>query len=517
MKRFFLLLTCICINITMSARLVFQYTNIDDEAKTCYISKSGTDYIGEIEIPELVEIDNRQELYTVIGIDDFRSCAKITRVTLPSTIKLINDFAFQHCNSLSRINFPNGLRTIGENAFSSAGLEEIIIPNSVTKIGKMAFYNCTKLKNVYIGEGIQVLGNYEFVACNSLEKFVVGNGLTRISSDCFVGGSTWYAPSVFIILSNKLESCSFKGAQAIYVQNPENYAKTMPTYRDLFKPIAEIVVDTITYSGHCPTYRIETEVELEMTALNESLATDAGSYSDSVQVAVSYDNWNGVIKLPCAYTIKKAPITIIPNNASIYYGENIPDFDYTGIGFVNNETNDVFDNQPTLMTTATAQSDAGTYPIIALDAVSKNYEISYEKGVLTILKAPQTITWEPNFSGARIGEMIELSATSSSDLNVKFKSLDLSTAIITTNNGKSYVYPIKEGTVVIAAYQDGDKNYEPADEVYNILTISSADGIMEIKNDDTDTIYDLNGTQTDLQYKGVKIVKSRAGKYKKVI
>lgn len=518
MKRTILFLACICFHITLSAKLVFSCTNIDDVEKTCYLSKSGTAYTGEIVIPETVEITNRQGEYTVIGVENFQYCISITKITLPSTVKEIRGHTFSNCTDLSEINIPNGLEIIGEYAFASSKLEEIIIPNSVTKIGQWAFYQCSNLKDVYIGDGIQVLDNYEFEACSSLEKFVVGSGLTMISSNCFVGGgSVLYAPSDLIILSDKLESCSFKGAQAIYVPTPEHYAETMPTYSDLFKPIAKIAIAPTTYTGLEPELKIETYVEIDMTISEKAMATDVGNHSDSVLVTLSYNEWKGEFKLPFAYSIEKTPLTIIPNNSSIYYGEDIPEFTYTGVGFVNNETKDVLDRQPTLMTTATTQSDAGTYHIIALDALSKNYEINYERGVLTILKAPQTITWEPDFSDARVGELIELSAVSSSGLNVKFKSLDLSTAIITTNNGKSYVYPIKEGTVVLAAYQDGDKNHESADEVYNVLTISSPNSIMDIKNNDKNTIYDISGKQVDKRHKGIKVIKSNSGKYKKVI
>lgn len=517
MKRTILFLVCICFCITLSAKLVFKCTRVNDEEKTCYITKYGTDYTGEIVIPETVELTNKEGVYTIIGVESFQSCTKITRVTLPSTVKEICNSAFRDCTDLLKIDIPNGLETIGEYAFSHSGLEEIIIPNSVTEIRRWAFYQCLDLKSVYIGDGIQVLDNVEFVGCRSLDKFVIGNGLTKITSTCFVGGTVWYAPSVLVILSDKLESCSFKGAQAIYVSNPEQYAEAMPTYSDLFKPIAKIAIAPTKYTGLRPELKLDTDVELEMAILEKALPTDVGTHSDSIQVTLSYNEWEGEIKLPCTYSIEKTPLTIIPNNSSIYYGEDIPEFTYTGVGFVNNETKDVLDRQPTLMTTATTQSDAGTYHIIALDALSKNYEINYERGVLTVLKAPQTITWEPDFSDARVGELIELSAVSSSGLNVKFKSLDLSTAIITTNNGKSYVYPIKEGTVVLAAYQEGDKNHESADEVYNVLTISSPNSIKEFKNNNKNTIYDINGKQADKRHQGIKVIKSNSGKYKKVI
>lgn len=473
MRRFLLLCACIGCCITLSAKNVFKFYIISDEEKTCYVAKSGTNYIGKVEIPSTAEFDNRDGLYTVTEIGEFKSCADVTEFVLPKTIKKIRNYAFDSCTKMSKIELSEGLESIGGYAFNETSLEEIYIPNSVTKIGAWAFYQCRNLKKAYIGNGVSNLGDCQFIACDSLDTFYVGSGLVKITTSCFKAGSSYHAPKTVVILSNNIDSgSSFIDAETIYVPNPEYYAESLPKYSELLKPIAELKVPQPTiYTGLSPIPNVKTEMEDLVITTTNNLPFESGNHSVSAEVDVSYNGWGDVIELPCTYTIEKAPLTIMANNASIYYGEVIPSFTYSGIGFVNNETAEVLDKQPSIITTATSQSDADTYPIIPSGAEAKNYEISYERGTLTILKAKQTITWEPNFSNTPVGELIELSATSSSGLPVKFKSLDLSTAIITTSDGKSYIYPIKEGKVVIAAYQDGDKNYEAADEVYNVLSI----------------------------------------------
>jgi hypothetical protein len=56
-------------------------------------------------------------------------------------------------------------------------------------------------------------------------------------------------------------------------------------------------------------------------------------------------------------------------------------------GFVNGDTPASLSTQPSLSTTATATSNAGTYPITASAAAAPNYTISYLAGTLTVTLA----------------------------------------------------------------------------------------------------------------------------------
>jgi gliding motility-associated-like protein len=80
-----------------------------------------------------------------------------------------------------------------------------------------------------------------------------------------------------------------------------------------------------------------------------------------------------------------------------------PALTVTYCGFVNNESAAVLTSKPTISTTATTTSVAGTYPIIATGAVAANYTIAYVDGVLTVDPAPPTISplnaFTPNGDG----------------------------------------------------------------------------------------------------------------------
>lgn len=80
-------------------------------------------------------------------------------------------------------------------------------------------------------------------------------------------------------------------------------------------------------------------------------------------------------------------------------------------------------------------------------------------------KRNQTISWEQNLNNIQYeGQMLELTATSSSGLKVKYKSNDENIATIFNLDDKVYLNPVNCGQTSIVAYQDGDDEYYSATE-----------------------------------------------------
>ena len=83
--------------------------------------------------------------------------------------------------------------------------------------------------------------------------------------------------------------------------------------------------------------------------------------------------------------MEKAPLTISVDSVSRFTNKQNPKFIISYDGFVNNETKDDLTSEAVASTTATAGSEAGKYPITLSGAESDNYEITYQKGVLTVV------------------------------------------------------------------------------------------------------------------------------------
>lgn len=251
---------------------------------------------------------------------------------------------------------------------------------------------------------------------------------------------------------------------------------------------------------------------MALTSLLTKIQRPKMPYSMNVDVTFSNADWSATVEIPCSYTITKAPLTVIANNARRYYGEENPELTETIIGFKNGETEKVLVTKPVLSTLATSESDAGTYPIYCSGADAKNYAITFQHGTLTIDKAPQKIIWAQDFADAEVGDMIELTATCSSGMPVKYRSSDQTSVLIASQGDMQYAYILKPTTVAITAYQPGNRNYEEADEISKIVIIQ-ATGINEVHSDVNDNVsyYSLDGKQLARPVSGCLILKKSDG------
>ncbi len=90
-------------------------------------------------IPEGVELIRSKAFY---------KCTDLTEITLPSTLRSIEEKAFFRC-SLTSLTLPDGLEFIGKDAFAfNAAVESLTIPASVKQIDEYAFYSCTSMFEV---------------------------------------------------------------------------------------------------------------------------------------------------------------------------------------------------------------------------------------------------------------------------------------------------------------------------------------------------------------------------------
>ena len=107
-----------------------------------------TKYTGSdtvIEIPE----SYKNYKVTVIGASVFNN-SKITEVTIPSSIKQIEDYAFSSCHSLTKVNLSEGLEILNNSVFFNCSeLREIKLPSTLKEIGPRAFSGAA-LNNVVL-------------------------------------------------------------------------------------------------------------------------------------------------------------------------------------------------------------------------------------------------------------------------------------------------------------------------------------------------------------------------------
>ena len=120
--------------------------------------------------------------------DSAFSSTQLTEVVIPSSVTSIGKYAFRdtHIPSKSKLTsvvIPDSVTSIGAGAFRDTQLTEVVIPSSVTSIGNYAFQD-TKLTSVVIPDSVTSIGAGAFTN-TQLTSVVIPDSVTSISNYAF--------------------------------------------------------------------------------------------------------------------------------------------------------------------------------------------------------------------------------------------------------------------------------------------------------------------------------------------
>jgi len=182
---------------------------------------------------------------TEIGQAAFCGCEGLKELTLPESVVSVGGMAFCYCENLKKVNVFGGVKDIGESAFSGdafrkefilnvsdaaeevsdaiacwnhcgkltlinvpenhpvfrwegeflmsrsgvllwalPNIENAVIPDGVTGIGKRAFY-VSSLKSVVIPESVTEIGEEAFACCAYLTSIIIPESVTKIERSTF--------------------------------------------------------------------------------------------------------------------------------------------------------------------------------------------------------------------------------------------------------------------------------------------------------------------------------------------
>ena len=85
-----------------------------------------------------------------IGYYAFSNCVSLKSISFPKSLRSLEHNVFEGCKSLQDITLPRGLEYIGDYAFSQCQIFNVVIPSTVTKVGKYAFDGLVSLSSVTI-------------------------------------------------------------------------------------------------------------------------------------------------------------------------------------------------------------------------------------------------------------------------------------------------------------------------------------------------------------------------------
>ena len=182
-------------------------------------------------------------------------------------------------------------------------------------------------------------------------------------------------------------------------ESPEGIIESLKVSKEFFEQPVTVTANDLTmvYGDNVPALTYKSEgAELNGTPKLSTTATKAsavGTYPIKVETG-TVKNANATY-VDGTLTITKASLTVGVQDVTITEGDAIPTFTLTYSGWKNSDTEaTAFTTKPTAKTTATTTSKAGTYDITVSGGTAKNYELSYTKGKLTILKKDES---EPDY------------------------------------------------------------------------------------------------------------------------
>ena len=145
----------------------------ENDCKLCIRNDNIAEVIEYIGKEKDLIIPSNYEDNTILRISPFAFKEKnIEQVDIPNSITVIGKEAFFRCFNLKKIKLSEQLLYIDKNAFNSCiHLEEIEIPENVIHIERRAFYDCKSLRKAIIPERVGFIGEDAFK--NTSKDFVI--------------------------------------------------------------------------------------------------------------------------------------------------------------------------------------------------------------------------------------------------------------------------------------------------------------------------------------------------------
>ena len=165
---------------------VYKYS-LDEDGNATITGYSGS--VSALAIPQTID----GHKVVAIGEGAFKGTC-LVNVTIPDTVTVIEDSAFENCDNLKNVKISENLKKLGIMAFGNCdALTEIEIPKNITTVAYNEFYNPVRgpftgsnsLQTVVFEEGMTWLPGYILAGCSGFTTVKIPETVTEIGKGAF--------------------------------------------------------------------------------------------------------------------------------------------------------------------------------------------------------------------------------------------------------------------------------------------------------------------------------------------
>ncbi len=219
---------------------------------------------------------------------DFRE--DIVRLNLPNGITSIGKLAFYECKNLMSVTIPSSVTEIGESAFAFCeGMQMLSMGSGVEKIGRSAFSDCYSVAAISIPGSVKSLGAKAFYRCETITTVTVPGSVTSMGVSVFSYCSNLVSATINADITT-LPEYTFYGCEKLSTVKLPDKVTEINDYS-----FGECnTLNTVYYNGEdLPSEQIKESVGESAPAFSENGSVSSGDTSGKTGSDIITENPDG--------------------------------------------------------------------------------------------------------------------------------------------------------------------------------------------------------------------------------
>ena len=217
---------------------------------------------------------------------------QILRLELPQGLTAVGDLAFYDCDNLLAVNIPNSVTRIGNYAFAEcSGMTMLTLGSGVAQLGEGAFSDCVRLAALRLPESIRSIGMKAFYRCESIPAVTVPAGVERIGMSAFAYCKSLVTADIRAGIGTVPEWLFYGCAMLVHVTLPDN-TETISEFA--FRGCQQLT--TVYYGGSSKTpEQIQQVIDADVPGFDSTGHVSSSTAPGSAISGATHENGDGTV------------------------------------------------------------------------------------------------------------------------------------------------------------------------------------------------------------------------------